>query len=273
MSNSTEYPNTGAMAFIDKHPAQESVKIIDWQGNNRAYSFPTLFAQTSAINLVYSADYVSVKKLLPRQVPNPVRISKNRCLVTFTLFQYGSISDNMEGYNEFVVGTFVSKSRIPLLPAILRNSFESTCTYVFDMPVDAEENCHRGNEIWGLPKTMKKFDVQRTDDHLHCRVSDQGHLCYEISSPLKGKNWFTTNERNRSLSVDKNGSTQASDIHIHSNEQRFFSARSPFASQVEIKFGMMETHAKYRHIGLSEKPLITRHLSNMNSALYAPKSY
>ena len=61
--------STDATAFIKEHPVQETVNILDWQGNKRDYDFPTHFTNSSAITLIYTADYDKVSALLPKQVP------------------------------------------------------------------------------------------------------------------------------------------------------------------------------------------------------------
>ena len=265
--------------FENLHPPKQTVSILNWKEEKRNYVFPTIFTDTRTICLIYTANYQKVLAQVPKALPKPVRVSPSRCLMMFTLLQYGNVSDGMLGYNEFVIGTFLSLSRIPILPAVFRKQFKSTVFYAFDMPVDSQENCTRGQRIWGLPKTMKNFEIQESErslgnpGHFYCKVENQGDLSYEMSAPVAGKRWFTKRESTRSVSISEQGQANISDIFLQSDQQLYYTSRSPLANEVSLKVGNNSDCSWINKIELSKTPLCVRHLKNMKSALYSPNNY
>ena len=134
------------------------------------------------------------------------------------------------------------------------------------MPVDSEENCNRGVLIWGLPKSMKRFEYQDVQDRRTVEVFDGADPCIRLSVPRGGRRRLVS-EMTRVYSR-RNGAWVRCRTFMEGACWQY-TGLSPLAAGVEVQFG-----ARYRELcalQLSARPVMVRDFEALSTALYAPE--
>ena len=259
--------------FFNAHTERKVIEIADHRGRRRAYTFPTFFAHTPAVMMLFTADARRARDLLGGVALEPVRVGRTRCLFAVAAYRYGQISDGMTGYNELALGLPVSTSRVPIAPALLRKRWPAFGVHVLDLPVDSEENCRRGVTIWGLPKTMKRFHYQDapasgTAHRRTIEVRDGDTLCLRLAWTRGGRRGVVS-ELNRAYSV-KDGKLQRSRAFIDGACWQF-TRLSPLAREVTLELGSGRPYADVAALDLDPKPLLVRDFDSLSTVLYGPE--
>jgi hypothetical protein len=262
-------PDVFATPFFRAHPPRTTVEITDHRGAPRSYAFPTLFTQTPATMLMFTADLAATRALLGPAPVSPVRVSPTRCLFAVACYRYGQISDGMVGYNELVLAVPVSASRVPIVPALLRRRWPSFGVYVVDMPVDSEENRNRGVAIWGLPKTMKRFRYHDDLDRRTVEVLDGDARCVRLSVPRGGRRRVVS-EMTRVYSRRSGEWVRCQTFMEGACWQ--YTQLSPLAAGVELELGDGPLYRAIAGLGLSSRPVMVRDFEAMSTALYSPEA-
>ena len=295
-------PDVFNTPFFLSKPPTGTISIENHLGTQRTYQFPTLFTQTQAAIVLTTVDARSATRRRPsrrtpcrssrrrslpcrcsrsrsatRSLPDilnqhglfPVRTSSARCLAVVAVYRYGAISDGMKGYNEMMVGIVLSRSNVPLAPALLRRR-SGFGAFIVDLPVDSEENCRRGQAIWGLPKTLKTFNYR---DEPGLRVTtvtdDHGDTCLQLRLPVAGK---------RTLVADDSYAYSQLDGRLLRTVGTFegaawqYSRLDSAARRVEIDFGKKGVYGSLRDLDFDARPLLVRIFDNLNSVLQLPES-
>lgn len=253
--------------FFSAIPERSVVSITDHEGRPRDYTFPTFFADTRATMVLFTADATRCRALLGDAPFTPTRVGWNRCLFAIAAFHYGRLSDGMKGYHEWAFGVGVSTSAVPLLPVALRAWWTSFGVWVLDLPVDSLENCRRGTEIWGLPKTMKRFTREEAPGAEVLGLHDGEALACRLVVPRGGRT-LLLQETNRAL-ARKGPRFYRSDTRLY-GECTQYTGLSPLAKGFSIEWGAMEPYRSFAALGLSARPLLVRHFESLSSALSAP---
>lgn len=265
-------PDPFSSPFFAAHPTRQTIAIRDHRNQPRVYTFPTFFTQTPATMALFTGDEKRARLLVNSQGDHglhPVRVSRGRCLVAIAAYRYGLISDGMEGYNELAVGFPVSRSKVPLAPALLRRVWSSFGIFVAALPVDSEENCHRGVSIWGLPKTMKHFGYEERGGKrtITVRGSDEA-LCVRLSYPRGGKRTIIS-ETNQVYSV-RDGKLVSARAALDGAAWQFTRV-SPLAKQVELEIGRAITpYSDIATLDIDPRPVLLREFDSLSTALYPP---
>lgn len=253
--------------FFEGIRERSVVSILDHEGRPRDYTFPTFFADTRATMLLFTADATRCAALLGDLPFVPVRVGWNRCLFAVAAFRYGRVSDGMKGYNEWAFGVGVSSSRVPLLPVALRSVWRSFGLWVLDLPVDSLENCRRGTEIWGLPKTMKRFERSETELEETLTLWDGERLACRMHVPIGGRK-RPLRETNRAL-ARKGSELYCSETHLDGDCTQFTGLHA-LAARVRLEWGDTEPYRTFAALDLSPRPLLVRRFDALSTALFAP---
>jgi hypothetical protein len=139
---------------------------------------------------IFMCDYDKAKALLPDPSMVPIRTTRGRAALTISNYVYRNVG-GIPGYNEVAMTIPVmldGAKGAPLLPLITAN--EAKGYYVFAMPVTSLENKVRGDEFWGLPKTVQDIDIDVDVANNTCTTrstDDDGKLFFELTVPTAGK--------------------------------------------------------------------------------------
>jgi len=261
-------PDVFSTPFFRQHPPGRKHEITDHTGAPRVYTFPTLFTHSPTAMLLFTADLARVRAHVAPSGLEPVRVAPDRCLVAIASYSYGAISDGMKPYNELALGIPVSTSRVPLVPALLRSAWRSFGVFVLDLPVDSAENCRRGVEIWGLPKTMKTFNYEDVGDQRMIELRDGNALCMRVTFARGGRP-RTVAETNQIYSM-KNGRLLSTRVFIHGAAWEY-TPLSPLAARCSVEFGTHGLYSAFAGFDLSSRPVLVREFAAASTALYLPE--
>ena len=135
-------------------------------------------------------DYDKAQAMLPHPKMKPVRMPRNRALVTFSCYEYKDVM-NVSSYNEVAMTIPVMVDplvNVPVLPMIIDN-FSKFGYFVFNMPVTSLENRIRGHKIWGLPKVLNTIDINVENHVSTTSVTDEaGNTYFTLKVPTEGTN-------------------------------------------------------------------------------------
>ncbi len=252
-------------AFFRAHTARKPIEITDHRGERRVYTFPTFFAHSRTTLVLTTARTDRASALLGDLGPlRPVRMGRGRCLAVLACFRYGELSDGMKGYHEMALGIAVSRSRLPILPALLRRRWGSFGFWLLDLPVSSDENRVRGVEIWGYPKTMKRFrDEDGPGGRTFEMTTPEGVPCMRLVVPRTGK-VRRTSEINRSYSR-KDGTILRTVTHSEGE------CREAKGGRIELEFGKVAPYDRFGELDLSTRPLVVRDFDDLSNVLYWPE--
>ncbi len=266
MSNPS--PDPFVTPFFLGHTERSTVTIDDHRGHPRAYTFPTFFTHTPSVTMLFTADLAAARALLPAGPLSPVKLNRTRCLVALAAYRYGQISDGMVGYSELALGIAVSRSRVPIAPALLRQAWSSFGVFVVDLPVDSAENCRRGQAIWGLPKTMKQFRYADSEGTRTVEVYDGEEMCMGFTWARGGKRALIA-ERHRAYSM-RDGKLLVSRAFLDGACWQY-NRLSSLSAKARVTFGTGEPYARFAALKLGARPLLVRDFECLSTALYAPE--
>lgn len=152
------------------------------------YRFPTFYGNVTCAIGVFMCNYDKAQAMLPHPQMKPVRMPRNRALVTFSCYEYKDVM-NVAPYNEIAMTIPVMVDplvNVPVLPMIVEG-FRKFGYYVFHMPVTSLENRIRGNKIWGLPKVLDDIDIQ-VENHVSTTTAtdSEGNRYFTLEIPTEG---------------------------------------------------------------------------------------
>ena len=175
--------------FFKEYTLREGPRAIALPGGiEKSYKFPTFYGDVTCSVAVFMCDYERALAFLPHPAMRPIRMTRGRAALTISNYVYRNVG-GIPGYNEVAMTIPVmldGAKAPPLLPLITANP--SKGYYVFAMPVTSLENKIRGDEFWGLPKTVQDIDIDVADGRCVARsTDDEGKLFFELSVPTEGK--------------------------------------------------------------------------------------
>ncbi len=250
--------------FLQSLPSGGELTIQGHQGEEKHYHFPTFFVGTRATTVITTGSTSVARELLGDTADSlhPVQVRPGRCLIGIIAFHYGQITDGMKSYHEFAIGIAVSPAKLPLLPAIARERY-GFGLWVQHLPVDSEENCHRGNVIWGLPKVMRRFSDEETDSVRTAEVWEGEKRGLRCEFPIDGP-YRPFTEENRVYSK-KDGKLWVTRT-LQSGHRT-----TRFGRKFSLEIGDTAEGQTLQRLDPSTRALMIRHSKDMESALYLPK--
>jgi hypothetical protein len=141
--------------------------------------------------------------------------------------------------------------------------------YVLDLPVDSEENCHRGVAIWGLPKSMKAFRYQDAGGTRTVEVAASGKLYFRLTFARGGRRTLIS-EMNQVYSV-KDGRLQVCRSYLDGAAWQY-TRLSPLAKRTRLELGDSGVPAQLKALDIDPRPLVVRDFDSLNTVLYLPEA-
>ena len=244
---------------------------------SKTFKFPTFFKGTENGLGIFLCSYEKLKKHMPNQNLDPVRMPGGRAVFAISCFKYMHIQE-MQAYNEisFTVPV-VTKGHlnIPFLTMAAKN-LSNIGYYVFSMPVNSEENNIRGNKIWGLPKFNTRIDISTNTDKMHTVLYDGEQPYIELTYPTHGheKNfredinvYSFLNTQFLKARVVYTGKYKVN-RHLGVALSKSASANSEF-----IKINDTPRGKILKDLEIDSMPFETRYSNNVLSALHLPEAF
>ena len=152
----------------------------------KEYQFPTLYGDVTCAQAIFLCSYEAALKLMPHDKIKPVRALKNKAVLAISCYEYKNVL-GIPPYNEiaFTLAVEVDKAKSPVLLPLMFNNFSGY--HVFSMPVTSQENCLRGNNIWGLPKVTQEIDIDASGAEAVITAYEDGVEYFSLRVPKAGK--------------------------------------------------------------------------------------
>ncbi len=195
LDNSTEFSAPFFQNFSLQHDAAP-LQLTNEVSKN--YLFPTFYGNVTCAIGVFLCDYDKAHAMLPHRKMKPVRMLRNKALVTFSCYEYQNVL-GVAPYNEIAMTIpcqIAPSINVPVLPIIAEKLFPKFGYHVFHMPVTSLENQIRGKKIWGLPKVVDDIDIQVANNISTTTATDEdGNNYFTLKVPTTG---YATNFNVRS---------------------------------------------------------------------------
>ncbi|WLR43117.1 acetoacetate decarboxylase family protein [Bacillus carboniphilus] len=240
----------------------------------KTYLFPTFYRDVTCSIAIFLCNYEQAEKLMPHPEIKPIKMPNNRSLVVFSSYIYNEVL-GIQPYNEVAMSIpiLVNPSRNPMvLPLVLENLFKNFGYYVFSMPVTSQENCIRGNEIWGLPKVVQEIDIYEEKEQVITIVKEYDgtpYLTLTLPSTGKQKKFDVTSNLYTVLNGDllQNETSFQGDFTIQRNMRKLLSIENRSKA---IKIGKSPHGDLLNQLQIEEEPLQVRFAKGMNSCFHLP---
>ncbi len=195
-------------AFFKSYPLRPSPQDLTLpDGRCRNYQFPTYFDKVQFSAGVFLCDYEQAVKHMPNSDTKPVSALGKRAMVVVASYQYRNIHQ-MKGYNEVLVMIPVIHKgvSVPLLPPLIPN-YPGAGYYIIALPMTSLENMLRGQQLWGLPKTLHEVAIDAPESSCVTQIKSEGELDFILRIPMHGKT-KKTNQKSRVFSIKDNNKIQ-----------------------------------------------------------------
>jgi hypothetical protein len=155
-------------------------------GSERSYLFPTFFESRVGMAAFFCA-LPRLRDVLPKAL-KPVSMLGERGVIVIGCYDHLRVAE-MAPYREaFVLVPTVVHGKLspPILPLAWSRLRHDVAQFFLAMPVSEPENCMRGVELWGFPKTVASIECTADDHSYRCSVNRSGRLAFELSIPTRG---------------------------------------------------------------------------------------
>ena len=261
--------------FFKSHPlSSPDTSLLLPNGKQRRYQFPTYFDEVNFNAGIFFANYQKISEQLPASL-KPVSVPNGRAMVVFASYHYGQIHE-MPGYNEVLVMVPVlhKSISIPLIPPLL-NNYPGMGYYILALPMTNLENQLRGQQFWGLPKSLHNVGVDQNDQFCVTQIKTEGALDFEFTITAQGKkkpsqkrNFIYAMKNDQLIrfeshfSGDVVSATNWSALMKNSNQ-----GKGPMGS---LKLGASILSEKLERLEINPIAFQTRHCAHLKSCLYLP---
>ena len=256
-------------------------------GQLRRYHFPTYFKDVAFSAGIFFADYNKVTEQLPKGHLKPVSVPGGRAMVIVASYHYRQIHE-MPGYNEVLVMVPVlhKSLSIPLIPPLL-NNYPGMGYYILALPMTNLENQLRGQQFWGLPKSLHEVDISKIQGGSVTTIHDEGVLDFELSIrnipnipnrvnvPTVRKEKYTE-KRNYIYSMTENKlikfeSHFAGNLTSTSNWSALWNGKNQLAKSTgTLTLGNSSLANKLKELNINPNAFQTRYCASLKSCLYLP---
>lgn len=151
-----------------------------------SFKLPLLYYNDQSTMSFFTADYSEVKKMLPSSRLEPIRISKNRCVISLVVFNY--LHCAIGSYGEFIIGIPALFDRKPLgpLPLLLQSIDPAFGVYIVHCAVTSHPALEAGRREWNVPKFISDMAFKVDTDGMSCALSSDGQRIMDITVPKTG---------------------------------------------------------------------------------------
>jgi len=150
--------------------------LVQWEftRNSTTRTLPYRYFDTTSLAVIYTAETIKVRELLPHPDMNPVELIPGRCLVAFACFEYRKTDG--PPYNEVSISFLITfkKRQIPGLTAAKMLLSRTISSYVWQLPVTTEQARAGGADLFGYPKFIADIDFESDNDWITCTIYANG---------------------------------------------------------------------------------------------------
>lgn len=165
--------------------AQVELKATD-RKTKKAHRFkmPVFYRDNFCMNALYTASTDLVRKYLPDPLMYPLEVTRGRCLVSFTAFEYRDT--DIAPYNEFSIAFLIKYGRkgLPLLSLMSQKRKRRFEMYIRHLPVTTEIARSGGVELYGFPKIIANIDFTRDRDVSRCVITEKKKQILTLQGPV-----------------------------------------------------------------------------------------
>jgi len=141
---------------------------VPW--GDRTIHVPVFYRDVETINAIFTASLQSVRRLLPSERIQPLRVSRRRCLLAITCHEFRD--SDVGAYNEVAVSIpFTLDTQASILSMLRGRTPGEPMTYIHQLPVTTEVARDLGVEFAGYPKFLARIEFEEDagwrTGHLH----------------------------------------------------------------------------------------------------------
>ena len=258
--------------FRSRPLSRPDTSLLLPNGKHRQYQFPTYFNEVNFNAGIFFANYQKVNEQLPESL-RPVSVPNGRAMVVFASYHYGQIHE-MPSYNEVLVMVPVlhKSVSIPLIPPLL-NNYPGMGYFILALPMTNLENQLRGQQFWGLPKSLHGVTIDQKVQACVTGIKSEGVLDFEFTISSHGVNKIL--EKRNFIYAMKDGQL----IRFESHFSGEITSGTNWAALINnsnkgslgsLELGESELGRKLADLEVSPIAFQTRHCANLKSCLYLP---
>ena len=235
-------------ARFPQHPSS----FVDDDGERREYQFPSFYAGSRAMMLIYACSFEKARAALPekRLLPVPAGFGKAAAMVAAFEFNH---PQGLDPYLEVMFG----------IPALVRRPARLPAFGIFvkRLIVNRPENVQRGRHLWGMDKRLGELEFFDQGDFRVCEVHRYGRRALRLEVPRTGKGRQV--DETRWLVTEKDGHLLLSQSALSGRkierrgEGSLIAGPDPFAVEIES-------------LALSRRPLFCRYFPALEQAMSLP---
>jgi hypothetical protein len=242
---------------------------------SKDYWFPTFYANSSCSIAIFHCDWAAAAAMMPGASMKPIKMLGGRSLLIVSLYEYRD-AYNIPPYNEIgmMIPIMIDDSpQVPVLTMLLGDKLDKFGYHIIHMPVTSSENVIRGNQIWGLPKTLANVIIQRTPERISASVSEGNDAPYfEFDLPIRGSKKYYDVESNL-YSVRDGARLQSptafiGDFVFYKNSTNLF--KPDHHSKPAITLGKGPFADMLRKLNIESSPFQTRFCDDFNACFDFP---
>jgi len=173
-------------AFPDGIPV--TIQPVTVGGRGRPvldFELPQRYYDWSFIMAHFPAPTRSVETLVPVEGLEPVQIVPGLAVISLAAFEYRQMA-TLSAYNEVAIMVPVRyrpSPNIPLLPLLCPDEYD-VGFWVHPLPVDTQEACDVGVQVWGLPKVVAKITFEDVGWMRRCQLEEDGQHVLTLSAAM-----------------------------------------------------------------------------------------
>jgi hypothetical protein len=144
---------------------------------------PILYRQSLTAAVLYAISYDQAQSLLADTGLFALRLG-GYGIVNVAWFDYGA--STIGAYREFSLGVMAATTKVTIGSAaqLLRGRSEHLGAFVVALPVDSEVACRGGVALYGLPKTVVRFELDWQASWLKASLHDQETHILSMRVPI-----------------------------------------------------------------------------------------
>ena len=218
---------------------------------NTPVELPILYQRDDHFALLYTADFKSVRKLLPSEKLHPVVMPNGRALMSVCAFNFIETSIGSYGEVGVVVFTVHGKKPLPLIPALMESRYNNFGSVVLHLPVTRIIARDSGRDVWGYPKFCTDMEFTITPEFKQVEMSEKGKHILTMRVPNRGK--LKREDRDMVTYTEKNQTLIETRI---PQLGTFRQCMNP--GDAELRLGKHPMADTIRSLGIAKKPMVSR---------------
>ncbi len=148
---------------------------------------PVVYRKCSAYFAAFPCSLKAIRPLFPHPMLTPITLAPGKGVLVATVFDHRETS--IGAYREVGIG-FMARLRtsgpLPLLPLLADRWFEDVGTWMQFLSVTTPVANDLARATLGLPSNVADIQLDRTDDHVTCEVTDGGRRLLQIHMDRPG---------------------------------------------------------------------------------------